>query len=234
MMFLADRIKYIFLLILVFSACNKKEISPSIEIVSNELKDTIENTKPFIPQFEDSLNFKNLALIDPSILQEIRYADTNNFTGIKIYDCAACFLQNEVAFALQQAQVLAKEKHLGIKVFDCYRAFDYQVKLYNAFPNINYVAKPSKGSMHSLGCAVDLTLVDSLGNELDMGTAFDSFDKKSYTYNTEIDTIQQANRKTLRTIMEAVGFAPIKTEWWHFSFKNCNKSVNDNLKWTCE
>lgn len=230
-------IKYCFLITALISACQNKP-KEQIAIQNNQVKDSIIvpqqiEAEIFINKLEDSVRFQNIATLVPNVIHEIRYADTNNFTRIQIYECPACFLQNDAAFALQKAQELAEAQKLNLKVFDCYRAYDYQVKLYNAFPNFNYVAKPSKGSMHSVGCAVDLTLVDSLGNELDMGTAFDSFDRKSYTYSADIDSIAQYNRKLLRTIMNEAGFGEIKTEWWHFSLRNCNKNVENNLKWTC-
>lgn len=231
-------IKYCFLIIALISACqNKPKEQKTVQYI--QVKDSIIEPQQFeaeifINKLEDSILFQNIATLVPNVIHEIRYADTNNFTRIQIYECPACFLQNDAAFALQKAQELAEAQKLSLKVFDCYRAYDYQVKLYNTFPDLNYVAKPSKGSMHSVGCAVDLTLVDSLGVALDMGTEFDSFDQKSHSYNTDIDSLAQNNRKLLRTIMNEVGFKEIRTEWWHFSFKNCSKKVDNNLKWTCE
>lgn len=229
--------KYIvgILFLCVVSACLRKENTKEQVVKQGEVSQTDTLQKVFISELlGDTGQFVNLVELDPSIIQDIRYADTANFTKQIIYPCAACFLQNEVAQALKSAQEKAKSMGFNIKVFDCYRSYESQVKLYEAFPNFNYVAKPSKGSMHSLGCAVDLTLVDSLGNELNMGTSFDSFNKESYTYSSTIDSTAQYNRTLLRTLMQGVGFQEIKTEWWHFSFKNCNKNVPDSLQWTCE
>ena len=229
--------KYIlgFILLCLLAACFKNENAENqVEENAEPIElDTLQVV--FVSELlGDTGQFVNLAELDPNIIQDIRYADTANFTHQKIYPCAACFLQNEVAVALKSAQEQAKSFGLGLKVFDCYRPYESQVKLYEAFPNFNYVAKPSNGSMHSLGCAIDLTLVDSLGNDLDMGTPFDSFSKESYTYSNTIDSSAQYNRMLLRTLMQDVGFQEIKTEWWHFSFKNCNKNVPDSLQWTCE
>lgn len=223
-----------FLLLSILLSCGSQEKGlTDLKSVRENIKQEIIRPHLFINVFEDTLNFKNISTLAPAIIKDIRYADTLNFTGVKIYDCPACFLQNDAAYALRRAQEKAESLGLGIKVFDCYRAFDYQVKLYEAFPNFNYVARPSKGSMHSLGCAVDLTLVDSLGHELDMGTAFDSFDKKSHTYSPLIDSVARLNRGILIHLMQEVGFQEIRTEWWHFSFKACDQSVGDNYKWTC-
>jgi zinc D-Ala-D-Ala dipeptidase len=182
----------------------------------------------------DTVHFYNVATLSSDIVFDIRYASENNFTGKVIYDCPACFMQKDAAKALALAQETAQKKGLGLKIFDCYRPQEYQYRLWEAFPNINYVAPPEKKSMHSFGCAVDLTLVDSLGKELDMGTPFDSFSKLSYTYNEEIDSVAKVNRTMLIEIMEAAGFRPIKTEWWHFSWLNCNQQINNNVKWICQ
>jgi zinc D-Ala-D-Ala dipeptidase len=182
----------------------------------------------------DTVHFYNVATLSSDIVFDIRYASKNNFTGKIIYDCPACFMQKDAAKALALAQETAQKKGLGLKIFDCYRPQEYQYRLWEAFPNINYVAPPEKKSMHSYGCAVDLTLVDSLGIELDMGTPFDSFSKLSYTYNEEIDSAAKVNRTMLIEIMEAAGFRPIKTEWWHFSWLNCNQQINNNVKWICQ
>lgn len=225
-------------LLLFTVSCNKIEVDTRKRIHQDArgpefVRSEIIEEAIFSSVLEDSISFINLSILAPYIIQELCYADTNNFTHQKIYDCPACFLQNEVAAALVLAQEKVDSLGLGLKVFDCYRSFDSQVKLYEAFPDFNYVAKPTQGSMHSFGCAVDLTLIDAQGKELNMGTDFDSFDKRSYTFNTEIDSLAQSNRMLLRKIMMEVGFQGIKTEWWHFSFVACNKQVNTNLKWTC-
>lgn len=223
-----------FLVVTILSCTSESTNRPSPaspKIQTEELQ--VHQINDFVNSFERDSDFINVGVLVPQIIQEIRYADTNNFTGMKIYDCPACFLQREVASALELAYHLAAVEGYKLKVFDCYRAYDYQVKLYEAFPNFNYVAKPWKGSMHSLGCAVDLTLCDEKGIELEMGTSFDSFDKKSYTYSQAIDSVAKFNRMQLIGIMNQAGFREIKTEWWHFYYPKCNKKVNNNLKWTC-
>lgn len=67
-----------------------------------------------------------------------------------------------------------KEKYgYSIKVFDCFRPKPYQQRLWDIVPDPDYVTPPNKGSMHSRGLAVDLTIADKNGVDLDMGTAYD-------------------------------------------------------------
>ncbi|MCX7610742.1 MAG: hypothetical protein N2043_04025, partial [Ignavibacterium sp.] len=82
-----------------------------------------------------------------------------------------------------------------------------------------YVANPAKGSRHNRGCAVDVTLVDSLGNELDMGTPYDDFTEKSHIDYFDFPAKVLENRKLLKDVMMKFGFIPLKTEWWHFDYK---------------
>lgn len=81
---------------------------------------------------------------------------------------------------------------------------------------------PSHPSPHNTGGAVDLTIIDSHGKELDMGTAFDEFTEKSYSFGSEVELSleESTNRKILRDILVAEGFGPYQWEWWHFNFGN--------------
>jgi D-alanyl-D-alanine dipeptidase len=165
---------------------------------------------------------------------DIRYATANNFTGEPIYDCAACLLRPEAAKALVKAhRELQAKGYGGLKLFDCYRPRPYQQRLWDKVPNPNYVTPPAKGSMHSRGLAVDLTVVDKIGNELDMGTAYDFFGKEAHTDYLQLPAAVLKNRQLLQKVMEEAGFGGIRTEWWHFSYRKANYPLSDYL-WNCE
>jgi D-alanyl-D-alanine dipeptidase len=86
-------------------------------------------------------------------------------------------------------------------------------------PDERYVADPSKGSRHNRGCAVDITLVDHTGTELDMGTPFDDFSAKAHREYAHLPEQTLANRKLLQRIMEDNQFIGWYAEWWHFDFR---------------
>src|SRR5689334_4938933 len=67
--------------------------------------------------------FVYLRDVAPDILQDIRYASLDNFTGRKVpgYDAPECILQRRVAEALAKVQADLRERSLGLKVYDCYR-----------------------------------------------------------------------------------------------------------------
>jgi len=152
----------------------------------------------------------------PGILIEMRYATPNNFTKTKLYDKAVCLLCEPTAVRLARVQKNLKKEGLGLKVWDCYRPLSVQQKLWDVVPDARYVANPKTGSRHNRGAAVDLTLVDSKGNELPMPTGFDDFRKKAHRDTTDLPKKVIRNRQKLQDAMEAEGFMSLPTEWWHF------------------
>ena len=208
--------------------------------------------------------FVYLRDVEPSIAQDIRYAEANNFAGHPApgYKAPECVLAGEAARALKRVQKALKPQGLSLKVYDCYRPAravrsfvtwarspaneGSDKKSY--YPNLTkpellkqeYIASPSG---HSLGTAVDLTLIrtpvsgsdegksSSAGsgtctapqkkrapdNSVDMGTGFDCFDELSHTANPQITPKQRHWRQTLLQAMKAAGFANYPLEWWHFS-----------------
>lgn len=191
---------------------------------------------PTVPSLssEDAakFGFADIETIDPTIQLDIRYATVHNFTKAKIYDCPKCLLRPEAAEALKRAHKVLQNKGLRFKMFDCYRPGPYQQRLWDKVPNPDYVTPPAKGSMHSRGAAVDLTIVDAKGHELDMGTPYDFFGKEAHTDYTQLSATVQANRKLLRTTLEAVGFKGIRTEWWHFSYQTKDFPLSSYV-WPC-
>jgi D-alanyl-D-alanine dipeptidase len=88
--------------------------------------------------------------------------------------------------------------------------------------------------MHNKGGAVDITLVDSLGNELPMGTEFDHFGIEAHHGYTKLPQKIIENRKLLKSTMEKNGFRSITTEWWHYDFQSVKKYPNSNFPVKCQ
>ena len=161
----------------------------------------------------------SLAEITPDSHQvaiELAYATARNLTGRPVYRRAACYLHTEAAAKLSRAVALAAALGLGIKIFDAFRPSEAQWLLWNACPDPDFLADPRRGSPHSRGAAVDLTLLDAGGRELDMGTPFDAFTRLSYHGNTEISVEAQRNRFILLGVMSAAGWDFYTNEWWHY------------------
>lgn len=166
----------------------------------------------------------DLADVDSSIVIELRYATTNNFTGQVIYPSKRAFLRKGVAEKLERVQESLEEMGLGLKVWDAYRPFSVQKRFYKMVPDDRYVARPTEdgglpvdGSKHNRGAAVDVTLIDlKTGRELEMPTRFDDFSKSAHRDFMGCTTEAKKNRKILEDAMKAEGFEPMPTEWWHF------------------
>ncbi|MBI4861760.1 MAG: D-alanyl-D-alanine dipeptidase [Candidatus Riflebacteria bacterium] len=158
----------------------------------------------------------DVASLDPTIRIDMRYASDRNFLKQVLYDDSLCLLRRTVAQRLVRVQKALSARGLGLKVWDAYRPQSVQVKLWKILPDDRFVANPAKGSRHSRGAAVDLTLVDAAGNELPMGTDHDEFTTRAYPGSTDVPVQAQRNRRLLRNAMAAHGFSQMSTEWWHF------------------
>ena len=185
---------------------------------------------------ETSVNdstFVNLKQYSQDFEYDMKYATEDNFLKAKVYDCAECFLRLKTVNALIDANKKFLEKGYKIKIFDCYRPLDIQKKMWKIVSNPKYVADPAKGSIHNRGGAVDITLIDSLGKELDMGTPFDFFGiEASHNYPNVSDNVKQ-NRILLKTIMTS-GFNSFDSEWWHYNLKTALNDAVSNAKWDCK
>ena len=160
-----------------------------------------------------------LLSIDTTIVTDVKYATKNNFTGKILYSTNKIYIRKIVGVALSKIQTdLLVNHNYKLKIFDGYRPLSVQKKMWKILPDDNYVANPATGSRHNRGAAVDVTIIDSLGNELEMGTEYDNFTEKAHFAFSDLSDNVKANRTLLRNIMVKYGFNPIKTEWWHFDF----------------
>lgn len=165
-----------------------------------------------------------LSSIDSTIMTDVKYATTNNFTGQVLYPTDKVYIRKIVGEALAKVQTYLLENfNLQIKVFDGYRPLSVQKKMWKIMPDDRYVANPATGSRHNRGAAVDLTLVDSTGTELEMGTEYDNFTEKAHYDYPDLSEKIKSNRKILLDTMVKFGFSPIESEWWHFDFKGWKK-----------
>ena len=183
----------------------------------------------------------DVATLVPDIALEIRYAGSDNFVGAPVdgYLAPKCYLLRPAAQALRRVEMSLRERHLRLKLFDCYRPAravrhfvrwagdlsDQRTKPHY-YPNLDkrallgdYIA-PVSG--HSRGATLDLTLLQCDGDDgrcrpLDMGTDFDFFDPRAHTDSTDVTSIQRANRLRLREAMAAQGFRNYPLEWWHYT-----------------
>ena len=89
---------------------------------------------------------------------DIRYASSNNFTKKKIFLNLVFFIGRVAYEHLCKSVEISKKLGFKLKIFDAYRPTYVQKELWKCLPDPNFIAPPNKGSPHSRGVAVDLTL----------------------------------------------------------------------------
>lgn len=174
--------------------------------------------------------YVDIQTLDSSIKVDLKYATTDNFTKVVLYDT----LYNAYLHPLAAEKLVKAQKNLKqinsdytLLVYDAVRPLSVQKRMYKVVqgtPQAPYVANPSRTGLHNYGMAVDLTICDSQGKPLDMGTPFDFFGSAAGINNEEalitkgaLTRKQVNNRKLLRKVMTQAGFYTIRGEWWHFN-----------------
>ncbi|HVP78449.1 MAG TPA: M15 family metallopeptidase [Thermodesulfobacteriota bacterium] len=158
--------------------------------------------------------------VNPRIVVDMKYASEDNFTKRKLYDSNTCFLRKPTAVKLDTVQKELEKMNLGLKVWDCYRPLAVQWIFWAILPDERYVANPKNGSRHNRASAVDLTLVDSQGKELQMPTGFDDFSPRADHHYQDLPARAIENRELLKSLMEKAGFISLPEEWWHYDDGN--------------
>lgn len=152
----------------------------------------------------------------PEILADVKYATTDNFTHKILYRSNELYARRAMALRLAVAQQRLNALGLQLKIFDAYRPLSVQRLMWSLVPDERYVANPEKGSRHNRGAAVDLTICDAAGKELDMGSGYDEFTERAHMNYGGCTPGQRHNRTLLHDVMKAAGFTVLDTEWWHY------------------
>jgi len=150
------------------------------------------------------------------VLIDLRYGTSDNFTGKTVYRNPRCYLHRDAEALLVRAIDLAARQGLKIKIFDAFRPSEAQWVLWDHTPDPEFLADPRRGSPHSRGAALDLTLTDGVGRGLEMGTSFDAFTPLSHHGSVAVPEQAQRNRFLLLGLMTAAGFDFFRNEWWHY------------------
>ena len=155
----------------------------------------------------------------PDIYVELMYATDNNFTGVRIYGFTDAYLRYGTVKKLANVQKELKEQGYSLKIWDAYRPFEAQQKLWEVYPDPNYVANPANGmKKHNLGGTVDITMVAADGSVISMPTEFDDFSLKADRDYSDIEDEEAVkNVMILQNAMENNGFTGYQGEWWDYS-----------------
>lgn len=183
--------------------------SGNVEVVAAEL----ENSNKKV----NNNDFIKVTDVIPDIVINLRYATENNITGKVLYTDNTAYLRYGTAVKLKKANDELKKFGYRIEIWDAYRPRAVQFELWKKEPDARYIVDPNRGSIHSRGAAIDITLVNKYGNEIEMPTDFDTFSAKGDRDYSDVEEVSAKNAMLLQNIMLKYGFVEPKTEWWHFS-----------------
>jgi D-alanyl-D-alanine dipeptidase len=157
------------------------------------------------------------------LIDYVPYATKDNFCHQQLYSHPFIYAHQDAFENLQKASKFADEKGFKLRILDAYRPFEVQAFMADKFPEHvenGYVSHPNEGvATHVRGIAIDLTLVDKNGKDLDMGTGFDDMSENSHHGSKEISEEAKKNRQILAEIMQKSGFEIYENEWWHYNLK---------------
>jgi D-alanyl-D-alanine dipeptidase len=178
-------------------------------------------------------SFVDIQSVDPTIVVDLRYAGNNNFVRHPLYPQGTRALARpKVAAALSKAQTTLRHYQYGLKIWDAYRPVSVQTKLWQASRNSDYVANPESGigSLHSLGIAIDATLVDSWNRPVTMPSDFDDFTPAAMWRYTGPSFQVLGHVRLLQWAMHRAGFWGMRTEWWHFTVADWQKYLPEEAR----
>lgn len=160
---------------------------------------------------------------------DLRYAGLNNFAGVNFYkDFNRCYVHKDCAvkFSVARRELARLRPDFKFVIYDALRPRSVQRHLWSLVVGTEgekYFANPDVGSVHNYGFAIDLSLLDRNGFELDMGAGFDDFREiaqprfeERFLAEGALTRVQLENRLLLRSVMVAAGFIQLAHEWWHF------------------
>ena len=195
-------------------------------------REFLEKEKVFLKKHD----FVKIIQDEKILIDDIPYATNKNFCHQQLYSHPFIYAHRDAFENLQIASDLAREKGFKLRIWDAYRPFEVQAFMADKFPEHvenGYVSHSSEGvATHVRGIAIDLTLVDKNGENLNMGTGFDEMVKESHhgsTVLSEKNKIAEKNRQILAEIMQKSGFEIYENEWWHYNLQIFKKDEKGEI-----
>lgn len=178
-------------------------------------------TMPVDPRATATPDLVDLAVFDPRLRFDIRYATTDNFMRRVLYPVARAMAQRPAAEALSRVQTRAEAEGFGLLIHDAYRPWRITKMMWDETPEAQreFVANPATGSRHNRGCAIDLTLHRG-GVPVAMPSPYDDFTPAAYRSNMAASGEALANAARLEGWMVREGFIPLPNEWWHYDWRD--------------
>jgi len=172
-------------------------------------------TQPPAPEEED---FVPVLTYIPDAIVQLPYSTKDNFTGQIIYEFDEAWIRYGTVKKLMAVQDELRAMGLSLKIWDGFRPTQAQFRLWELYPDPQYVSDPNKGfSGHSRGNTVDLTVVEADGGEIPMPTGYDDFTALADRDYSDVPEQAAENAAMLEELMTRYGFRGYEKEWWHYT-----------------
>lgn len=225
--------------LILLSSCSEVNSPTNDKTIDIQESQVEEKENKCVDSILLTLNIVDIQSIDSTIQVDLKYASIDNFTKEQLYfRIEKLYLQKDVAQRIAKSQRYLKTLHpdYSLLLFDGLRPVEVQQRMWDALDTIpvaqrgKFVSNPKNHSVHNYGAAIDLTIVDGNGKQLDMGAGYDDIRKIAYPSleaqflaSGELQVFQIENRKLLRKVMQHQGFINIPSEWWHFNAYSRNE-----------
>jgi D-alanyl-D-alanine dipeptidase len=224
-------------ILILFISCSDALPSNKVEAKINKFPNVTIEAIP-LEKLKDTMVLSQFNLVDVQsinndIFVELKYATSDNFMGVVLYErLKKAYLQKDVAERLSKVQDYLSELKPGfhLLIYDALRPVSVQQKMWDALDSLppaersKFVSNPKNRSLHNLGAAVDLTIVNQNGEPLDMGAGYDDIrqiaypsKEKQFLAEGKLSAVHIENRDLLRKVMKSQKFRQLQTEWWHFN-----------------
>lgn len=204
----------------------KQAQEPMVEVLAPMDTLVTATVQPLSPtaQYLDSLGYINITEQDKNIFVSLMYARDDNFMGKVLYDdLREAYLHPDAISPLLKAQQLLQQAHpdYHLMIFDAARPMYIQQQMWDVVKGTrqqNYVSNPAHGGgLHNYGLAVDVSIANTQGDTIPMGTIVDHLGREAHTDFTAISAEALQNRRLLIRVMHEAGFRSLPSEWWHFN-----------------
>ncbi len=134
------------------------------------------------------------------------------------YNENIALVQYDLIPMIKKAVELFKKDGYTMVICDAYRPTSVQQRWFDVVRVHKWVADPSigMGGIHDRGTALDITLIDKYGKELEFPTPMHTFTDESSRYSTTMTQAARNNMNYMLSVMTQCGFTYIQSEWWHF------------------
>ena len=138
------------------------------------------------------------------------------------YSRNLCLMQYDTLQKFMKAVEIFKADGYTVVIYDAYRPTSVQQRWFDVVKVHKWVANPDvgMGGVHDRGTAIDMSLIDAEGNELEMPTPMHTFTEESARASKVMTETARANMDYMTRVMLSCGFTYINSEWWHFQCVN--------------